>query len=302
MPAQFKIIVFSIALMAIFLFLTKPVLASNVLINEVFIGDSSGSHQWVELYNSTNQEIDLSNWIIDDSGGSTYYQISQGTTIGSNSFKVFQSGSFYLNSSSADTVILKNGNNEEIDSYSYSSSPGGSLTFCRSPNGASWNVCQPTREASNLSSSSSPTPTPPPTPRPSPSLLPVSPTPSPSQNSATYQINEVKNEDDDLLSSVKVYLDDVYLHHYAPETLTFCDGCQCDTYVSCGFDEHTIRLEKTDYDDWSETKTIQEGDFYEVNPVMNLSHSENDSLLSPSPSPSSSSTPSPQPVKVIGAP
>ncbi|HUV42588.1 MAG TPA: hypothetical protein VMY36_01635 [Patescibacteria group bacterium] len=143
----------------------------------------------------------------------------------------------------------------------------------------------------------------------SPPLSPVLPTPSPSPEAinspspilvtATFQINEVKNDEGDLLSSVKVYLDDVYLHHYAPETLTFCDGCQCDTSVSCGFGEHTIRLEKTNYKDWTETKIIKTGDFYEVNPIMSLAESDSDTISSPSPS--SSLTSSAKPVKVIGS-
>lgn len=86
--------------------------------------------------------------------------------------------------------------------------------------------------------------------------------------SATYKINEVKNESGSVLSSVKIYVDDVYVHHYAPETLTFCEDCTCDTYVDCGFGDHTISLQKTGYQEWSESETINVGESYEVNPIM----------------------------------
>lgn len=115
-----------------------------------------------------------------------------------------------------------------------------------------------------------------------------SPSPSLSPSTAIYKINEVKDEDGNALSSVKIYVDGVYLHHYAPETLTFCDGCKCDTYVDCGFGEHTIKLEKSGYQDWSDKKTINLGDSHEISPVMNLSDSVSSSSPSPSPSPSPS--------------
>jgi len=111
---------------------------------------------------------------------------------------------------------------------------------------------------------------------------------------ATYKINDVKDEDGNTLSSVEVYVDEIYLHHYAPETLTFCDGCQCDSYVDCDFGEHTIKLEKSGYENWMEIKTISVGDSYEVNPVMNSVDSNS------SPQPSSILNPSLKPIKVIG--
>jgi len=95
-------------------------------------------------------------------------------------------------------------------------------------------------------------------------------TPTPTPAKATYQINEVKNKDGDILSSVKIYIDDKYIHHYAPETLEFCDGCYCDDgkEVGCGFGDHIIRLEKNGYQDWNETKTINAGSSYKVDPIM----------------------------------
>jgi len=113
-----------------------------------------------------------------------------------------------------------------------------------------------------------------------PTVIQPTPTPAPTPAKAVYQINEVKNEKGEVLSSVKIYVDDQYLHHYAPEVLEFCDTCFCDDdkKVACGFGEHVIRLEKNGYQDWEETKEIKAGDAYSVNPVMAF-------LLSPTPSP-----------------
>jgi len=120
-------------------------------------------------------------------------------------------------------------------------------------------------------------------PSPSPSPSPSSP---PSSSSASYKINSVKDEDGNTLSSVKVYLDGVYLKHYAPETLTFCDGCSCDSLTSCDFGGHTIKLEKSGYQDWEETRNITSGGSYEVNPVMSATSSESTSSSEDTASPS----------------
>lgn len=125
--------------------------------------------------------------------------------------------------------------------------------------------------------SNSPTPSPSSALSPSPISLPTS-TPTQTQTATgTYKINEVKNGDGEVLSSVKIYVDGVYTHHYAPEMITFCEGCKCDTYVDCGFGEHTIKLEKNGYEAWSQTKIFNTGDIYEVSPVMNPTGSSSNS-------------------------
>jgi len=145
--------------------------------------------------------------------------------------------------------------------------------------------------------------TPPPSPSPSPSSN-LNPSPSPSSSSKTsskngiYKINEVKDENGEGLSSVLIYVDNIYIHHYTPEILTFCDGCRCNNYVDCGFGIHTIRLEKNNFNNWSETKTINLEDYYEVNPIM-----QPIDLSSPSPSPTPtpiipSKSPSPIPTRL----
>jgi len=144
---------------------------------------------------------------------------------------------------------------------------------------------------------STPTPFLSPTSPPTPTSTPKPPTPTP-KPTATYKINEVKDQDGEVLSSVKVYVDEVYIHHYAPEVLTFCDDCQCDGYVACGFVQHTIKLEKTGYEDWSETKDFNAGDFEEVDPVMIFSEPN----PTPTPTPTVLIKPTPTPTPKISPP
>src|SRR3989338_8252749 len=54
--------------------------SGSVVVNEVaWAGSSDNSNdEWIELYNSTNQAVDLSGWYIEDDG-STKYQIASGS-------------------------------------------------------------------------------------------------------------------------------------------------------------------------------------------------------------------------------
>lgn len=137
-----------------------------------------------------------------------------------------------------------------------------------------------------------------PTLTPTPTTKPPTPTPKPT---ATYKINEVKDEDGEILNNVKVYVDNIYLHHYTPEVITFCEGCQCDTYVACDFGQHTIKLEKTGYEDWNKEITINPNASDEVSPVMIFSEPNPAStptvLIKPTPTPTQKISPTPIPKK-----
>lgn len=95
-----------------------------------------------------------------------------------------------------------------------------------------------------------------------PSLIPV--------DKATWYIGDVKNEAGEILSAAEVYVDGEYTHHWAPETLTFCSGCECDTIIPCDFGTHTVTIKKTGYEDWTETRTLVAGDTPTDSPVMQL--------------------------------
>lgn len=281
MVKVFKIIF--LATISFFIF-TSSVSAANVVINEFLANPTTPAKEWVEFYNPDN--VDLTNyWLdddisfIDDSGNSPKKSLSSLNT--SNITYPYLEFSSFLNNS-GDYVVLFSSDGSLIDQYQYTSNPGKDVSTGRSPDGTGdWVILSsPTPGAPNSQQVSSPTPTSSPSPTLSPTLFPT-------PIKGIYKINEVKDKNDNILSNVKIHIDGVYTHHYAPETLEFCDGCKCDTYVSCGFGSHTISLEKTGYENWSQTKAINPGDSYEVNPKMNPSSSIS------SPFPASSSTPVP---------
>lgn len=125
----------------IFLFFQKSVNASQILINEFLVDPQP---QQVEILNIGSQSADVSSWIIDDSGGKTFFTIPENTIIFSNTCLVF-SGDFNLNKTSTDTIRLFNSQQELIDSFSYDKSPGLNISFQRLPD-ASQNWA--TKEAS----------------------------------------------------------------------------------------------------------------------------------------------------------
>ncbi len=106
---------------------------AEVKLNEFLIEPSS--EQWVEIYNTGYDSVDVSGWIIDDSGGTQKYVISSGTVLDGQSCLSFQSGNFNLNVSSADTLRLLDNNESTVDSYDYQQSPGENVTYGRKPDG-----------------------------------------------------------------------------------------------------------------------------------------------------------------------
>lgn len=106
-----------------------------------------------------------------------------------------------------------------------------------------------------------------PTPEPTATSTPI-PAPTPK---AVYQINKAKDDDGSELSSVDIYVDDFYIHHQDNKTLTFCDGCHCDSddIVDCNLGSHKILMKKGGYLDWSETRTLNAEDNITVSPVLN---------------------------------
>lgn len=107
----------------------KNVLAeSHILINEFLIDPQP---QQVEIYNNSSEQADISGWIIDDSGGTTFYTIPQSSILYPNSCLVF-SADYNLNKSSSDVIRLFNGS-QLIDSFPYKSSSGSGVSYMRLP-------------------------------------------------------------------------------------------------------------------------------------------------------------------------
>jgi hypothetical protein len=214
-------------------------------------------------------------------------------------YKVSQTGNSQL------TLLTKIGEEEGITSGVYLLRAHRFTTTCKS-NEPSTNMMEIAVNLSTPTPTEAPvnTPTPIPTPTAMPTVsaptsTPKPPTPTSTTSptplpTASFKINEVKNESGEALSTVKIYVDGKYTHHYAPETLKFCDGCYCynggEEKVSCGFGQHTFRLEKTGYNNWEKTETINAGGSYEVSPVM--------TVISAAPTSTPNPTATPTPTRI----
>lgn len=175
------------------LFFASTIFAAehSILLNEIHIDSSPQS---VELINIGEESEDISNWYIDDSGGTTFYTIPEDSILQPNSCLVFSS-SFNFNKTSFDMVRLFNDiapptSTEAalIDTFLYDKSPGEGISYARIPDGENnWTTASATLGKFNqteLSCVVEPTkiPTLTPTPRfKSPSPTPTFPTLTPLQ-------------------------------------------------------------------------------------------------------------------------
>lgn len=128
---------------------------SRIVINE-FLPDpySLYNEEWIELYNPTSDDIDLSGCILDDitSGGTSPYVIPDGTIIAAGGFLVFyQSVTKIGLNNDGDTVnLIDKDGTTIIDSYSYSHSSD-DVSYGRETDGSeNWiEFTEPTPGASN---------------------------------------------------------------------------------------------------------------------------------------------------------
>ena len=107
---------------------------SKILINEFLVDPQPQS---VEIFNSGTESADISDWIIDDSGGTTFYTIPKNNIIFPNQCLVF-SADFNLNKTSADMVRLIDSSQLLIDYFSYKSSSGSGISFYRFPDNSNY--------------------------------------------------------------------------------------------------------------------------------------------------------------------
>ncbi len=126
---------------------------ASVVLNEILIDPV----QSVELYNSGEDAADISGWIIDDGGGTTYFTVPPDTVLPSQHCIVFTSP-FSLNKSTPDTARLfafpalpTEVGAVPLDSYSYTASPGSNTSFQRIPDGTPlWASASASLELRNL--------------------------------------------------------------------------------------------------------------------------------------------------------
>lgn len=299
-----RILVLLIVWSFLFLISTASVCAM-VFINEV---SPISSPEWVELYNTNSSPISLRGYSIDFGSESQKKSFCDNETIDLNGYKLIVLTSNWLNNL-GDVVNLKNGD-DIVDSIGYGSGyslakpRSGTDSITRYPDGSgNWIMTNQQSQRGDIVSFDCPTPTPTPTTTESSTPTATSTstkTPTPSPAKSIYKINESKDQDSQLISSVKIYVDNLYTHHEDDEILEFCDGCYCDDAktIQCGYGEHTIKLTKTEYSEWSEQRNFSPGANYEVTPIFTKIPPEpsNTITLTTTPTLKATTTPTPPPV------
>ncbi len=120
------------------------------MINE-FLPNPSTGNEWIELYNTSSDFLDLSGMWLDDmpGGGSSPRQIPFGTVIAPGGYYVHDMGGAYLNNGGDDVRLLSADQSTIFDSFSYSSTQKG-VSYCRQPDGGVWSsTCVPSIDAEN---------------------------------------------------------------------------------------------------------------------------------------------------------
>jgi len=129
----------------------QPVIG-EVLINEFVAANGTlQTSEWVELYNTTSEALDLSGMWIDDiaAGGGAPKQIPASTIIAAGGYYVMTFSSF-LNNTGDDVRFLGTDGVTVFDAYTYTSATT-DMSWCRKPDGGGWAVleCNPTQGLTN---------------------------------------------------------------------------------------------------------------------------------------------------------
>ncbi len=129
-----------------------PVYPDSIKINEVLPAPANGQEEFVELYNTGDQIVDLSGWQLDDAGdGSSPYPIPDGTTVDAGGYLIINhaQSKIYFNDS-GDSVRLFDPNGDLKDMLVYDKAKTG---FSFANVGGAWQwTNQPTPYSKNQSS------------------------------------------------------------------------------------------------------------------------------------------------------
>ena len=193
-----KLLIITILLL---IFGARSAFADSVVLNEIMAKPPSGEKEWVELYNTSDDNTDLSNWSLTEktsSGNIISHSLPAIILPGQNTcFYEFSSSS--LNDDN-DTVSLIDQNSSLIDNYAYTSAIQGK-TYSRIPDGGSWTTNNTPTKPSACSSLSSPSPSPTPI-----STSTPSPTPNPSSNFSISGVPSQINSDQSFAISINLSL------------------------------------------------------------------------------------------------
>jgi hypothetical protein len=137
---------------------------AQVVINEVYPNPNTGEEEWVELYNSGQETVELAGWELWDQLSTLSKAYSFGTEVelASQEFLVISLTNKLNNG--GDTVILQDASGGEIDLFEYTSSSKGK-SWARNPlDFAEIFETEPTKGETNPEPEPKPTPTPIPSP------------------------------------------------------------------------------------------------------------------------------------------
>ena len=182
-----KIIIFTAFLF--FLFATPA--HAQVVISEVYPAPTSEENEWIELYNTSDEEIDISNWKLYEHFSKESLLINfEDTTIKPNEFYVYELNSNKLNNTE-EKVSLANHLGEQVSELHYQETESQkSISYLFKDNskiGQTLQITQPTKKLVNqIEITNTPTPTPTSTPSPTPTN-----TPEPEKKE---EIKEIKKE------------------------------------------------------------------------------------------------------------
>lgn len=175
-----KTLIFAILL---FFILVTPARA-QVVISEVYPAPTSDEKEWIELYNTSEESVDISGWKLFEHFSSRNELILfnldnfENTNIEAKSFFVFELPSNKLNNSE-EKISLENSDNEEVSSLHFSNSESQKsfsyLFLDQNIIGEVLEISNPTRGIINqIILINTPTPTPEPTETPTPTTTPIS--------------------------------------------------------------------------------------------------------------------------------
>lgn len=146
---------------------------------------TSPDKEWVELYNNSPSNIDLTQWIITEltSTGNVNPHNLPSVIIPSHASCFYEFGNPVLNDN-GDTISLNDSGGTQIDSYTYTATTP-NKTFSRIPNGGAWQAStDPSKSSTDCNSLSPPaTPT-------------STPTPTTSNPSPVFSISGVPSQTD----------------------------------------------------------------------------------------------------------
>lgn len=172
--SQRKIIILLLNLFLITSFVFPSQVSAFISINEILPNPSAGD-DWIELYKSEVEEVDISGWQIEDATG-IVKTFPDGTKIASDSSFMQVLVSNRLNKND-DLIKLKDKNSNIVDEKSYNQDPGAGVSIGRFPDGSSnWGIlisASPNATNSTFIPTPTPTFTPTLTPTPVPSRTPT---------------------------------------------------------------------------------------------------------------------------------